>query len=110
MNILISIPAVVWLLVSALFFGIGEYLSKVWAQKPSLVLSFWAVLVYVLGAVTWLPVLFHKNELSTMGTLWLLLGLLATVSIGILVFHESLNYYQIAGVVLAVIAVILINL
>jgi len=110
MNILISIPAIVWLLISALFFAAGEFLSKLWGQAPSIRLTILVVLVYSLGSITWLPALLHKNQLSVMGTLWLLLGVLATIIIGVFVFHEHLNRYQIIGVVLALLAMILINI
>jgi len=110
MNILISIPAIVWLLISALFFAAGEFLSKIWGQNPSIRLTILVVLVYSLGAITWLPALLHKNQLSVMGMLWLLLGVIATVLIGVFIFHEHLNNYQIIGIVLAILAMILINI
>lgn len=110
MNILISIPAIVWLLISALFFAAGEFLSKLWGQAPSIRLAILVVLVYSFGAITWLPALLHKNQLSIMGMLWLLLGVIATILIGVFVFHEHLNIYQIVGVVLALLAMILINI
>ncbi len=110
MNFLISIPAIIWLLISALFFAAGEYLSKLWAMGPSLRFTILVVMAYALGTLTWLPALLHKNQLAIMGTLWLLLATLATISIGIFIFHEQLNYFQIVGIILAAIAMILLNL
>jgi len=45
-----------------------------------------------------------------MGTLWLLLATVATVALGVLIFHEKLNGLQITGLFLAIIAMILLNL
>jgi drug/metabolite transporter (DMT)-like permease len=103
------LPTFVWLLVSALFFAAGEYVSKKFAAHPS-----WATLVlvcsiYLMGTLTWLPAIMQKNQLSTTGTGWLLLSMLATLGIGFGVFHEHVNSFQILGIALAIFALILLN-
>lgn len=110
MDILLSVPAIIWLLISALFFAAGEYLSKVWGMHPSFNLAVLVVLIYGVGTFAWLPALLHKNQLATMGTLWLLLATIATVSIGLLIFHEKLTYLQMTGVVLAAFAMVLLGI
>lgn len=45
-----------------------------------------------------------------MGSAWLLLATLFTVSVGVFVFKESLNAYQIIGVLLAIVAMLLLNI
>lgn len=110
MAILTFFPAVFWLLLSALFFAVGEYLSKLWGYSPSLRMTVSVVFIYALGTLAWLPALLHKNQLAVMGTWWLLLATLATISIGVLVFHEKVNTYQIAGFVLALIAIVFLNI
>ena len=108
-NFLLSIPAMAWLLASVILFGFGEYFSKHWATQPDFWRAFWALLAYILGILTWLPVLLHKNHLSTMGTAWLALGVVATIGIGLFVFHEKITFLQWLGVVLALIAVGLLS-
>lgn len=110
MNFLLSIPALVWLIISALFFAGGEYLSKIWGNGPSIYLTILVVCTYALGTLSWLPALLHKNQLAIMGTLWLLLAILATIGIGILVFHERINILQTFGIILAIAALILLNI
>jgi len=110
MNILLSIPAIVWLLISATFFALGEYLSKIWGNGPSIHLAFLVVIAYALGSLSWLPALLHKNQLAIMGTLWLLLAILVTITLGIFVFHEKINTFQVIGVILAIIAMVLLNI
>ncbi|MFA4936853.1 MAG: hypothetical protein WC575_00970 [Patescibacteria group bacterium] len=101
---LMLLPAAVWLILSALFFAGGEFLSKKWGIKPSLEMTLLVVAVYAMGTVMWLPALLHKNQIATMGTIWLLLATVATVSIGVFIYHESLNPQQWIGVVLALVA------
>jgi len=110
MNILLAVPALVWLLLAAAFFAAGEYLSKRWGMHPSLPFAFFVVGVYALGTFAWLPALLHKNQLAIMGTAWLLLAMAATITIGVLVFHEPLNLRQGIGVVLAAVALVLLSL
>ncbi len=110
MRILLTIPAFAWLILSALFFAAGEYLSKKWGMHPSWPTAFGVVGVYALGTFAWLPALLHKNQLAVMGTLWLLLATAATVGVGLLVFGEKLNNFQTAGIALSAIAMVLLSL
>lgn len=109
MNILLAIPASVWLMLSALFFAAGEYLSKRWGLNPTWSFAFLVVGTYALGTLSWLPALLHKNQLAIMGTAWLLLAMVATIGIGVLMFHEKLNGLQVIGITLAFLALILLN-
>jgi drug/metabolite transporter (DMT)-like permease len=110
MNFLLAIPAYIWLVISAIFFGFGEYLSKRWGMQPTLGFAVITVCTYAIGTFAWLPALLHKNQLAIMGTAWLLLAMVATIGIGFFVFHEHLNGYQIAGVILAFAALVLLSL
>ncbi len=109
MNILLAIPAPAWLILSALFFAGGEYLSKHWGNAPTWCGALFVVLVYSVATLTWLPALLHKNELAVMGTAWLLLATAATLVIGVFIFHESLSGPQWVGVVLALVSLFLLS-
>jgi multidrug transporter EmrE-like cation transporter len=102
-------PAAGWLILSALFFAAGEYLSKVWANAPTGRGAALVVAAYAVGALAWLPALLHKNELAVMGTAWLLLATVATVVIGLFVFGENLSRVQWTGIGLAAIALFLLS-
>jgi len=110
MQIFTVIPAWAWLLLSALCFAGGEYLSKRFALAPSALLAALTVGVYALGTLSWLPAIFQKNQLAITGTIWLLLGLVATVSIGLIVFGEHLSPLQWVGLVFAFISIALLSL
>ena len=108
MTLLLKVPLWIWLAWSALFFAGGEYLSKVWVLNPSWKTVALLVGMYVLGVLCWLPALMHKNELAVLGTIWLLLGLMATVAIGLLVFHETVSLVQWSGIILGMVAIVLL--
>ena len=86
------IPAFGWLLVSVSFFAYGEFLSKKWADHPSVSLAIAVVAIDAIGTALWLPAILHKNTLAIVGLLWLLIGAVATVSIGLFVFKETLDW------------------
>ncbi len=103
-NFFLSVPAIVWLLISSVFFAAGEFLSKKWGMAPNFNNTILVIIAYSISSLLWLPALLHKNQLAIMGTFWLVLATIATVAIGVLVFHEKLNNLQWLGVLLALVA------
>lgn len=110
MHLILSIPAIVWLIGSAIFFAIGEFLSKKFALAPSFSYVIIIIVVYSFGVLAWLPAILQKNQLSIVGTIWSVLSLLTTVMIGILIFGEKLNVIGIVGIIFAIVAVILLSM
>lgn len=104
-SFLLSIPAIVWLLVSGLLNACGEFLSKHWGENPSLPLAMLVAATYALSSALWLPALLHKNQLSTTGVAWVLIALMFTMILSFFVFHEELGLQQWVGLGLALVAV-----
>lgn len=104
-----TVPSFCWLLLSALLFGCGEYLSKRWATVPSWKLGAAVVAVDAIGVILWLPALYNRNQLSIVGVLWALLGTVVTLCIGLFVFKESLTWVQWIGIVCAFTALALLQ-
>ena len=110
MKFLLSINYIIWLIISALFFAVGEFLSKKFALSPRFIYVALILVAYILGTLAWLPAILQKNSLSIVGTMWSVLSLLATVSIGILIFKEKLSVMGIIGIIMAVIAIIFLSI
>lgn len=110
MKFLLSINYIIWLVLSALFFAVGEFLSKKFALAPKLIYVILILFVYSLGTLAWLPAILQKNSLSIAGTIWSVLTLFATITIGVLIFGEKVSSIGIVGMVLAVIAIILLSI
>lgn len=100
----LSIYAYLWIILSALFFAMGEYLSKQWGIRPTVWLATLIVSVYALSSLLWLPSLLYKNEIAFMGRLWLLLATVASLIVGLAIYQERLTLSQWIGVGLGVIA------
>ena len=106
---LVVFPPFVWLMLSASFYAGGEYFSKLWAINPTVGTSVQVVMCYSFAALTWLPALLHKNEITIMGASWLLLATLVTVFIGCFVFNENLTFSHWLGLGLACTASVLLS-
>ena len=110
MSILTSVPAMVWLLISAVFFAGGELFSKTWANSPTLLEVILLLAFYTISTLLWLPALYSKNHLVTTGTVWLLLGAVMTILLGIFIFHEKITLLQGFGILFALAAIVLLNI
>ena len=109
MNIL-SINYIIWLIISALFFAVGEFLSKKFALNPKISYVVFILLAYCVGTLFWLPAILQRNQLSIVGTMWSVFSLLATVLIGILFFSEKLSLAGFTGIIFAFISIILLSI
>lgn len=110
MNAILGMPYLVWLVISALFFAFGEFLSKKFALAPSFPYVVLIVFIYSLGTLSWLPAILQKNHLSIVGAIWSVLSLVATVLIGTLIFDEKLSGIAVIGIIFAAVAVTLLSL
>lgn len=97
-----------WLVVSGVFFALGEWSSKKWAIQPGWKEALAVVASYVACTLCWLPAIRQTNHLSSTGTLWSAASLVTTVAIG-LAFGEHLGSRQVIGIFFAVVAIILLS-
>ena len=110
MKSLLSINYLYWLILSATFFAIGEFWSKKFALNPKFFYVILVVVIYSFGTLAWLPAILQKNSLSIAGTIWSVMSLFATVLIGVLIFGERLSVVGIAGMITAVVAIVLLSI
>jgi len=110
LKVLSSVNYIIWLVASAVFFAVGEFFSKKFALDPKICYVVLILAAYCIGTLFWLPAILQKNQLSIVGTMWSVLSLLVTVSIGLLIFKESLSLIGIIGVLLAFVSIILLSL
>lgn len=101
---------VIWLLISSMFFALGEFLSKKFATTPSWTYVSLVLLAYSMGVLAWLPAILQKNQLAVVGTMGSVLSLSTTIFIGVVVFGESLSMVNIVGLCLGAFAVFLLSL
>jgi multidrug transporter EmrE-like cation transporter len=101
--------SVLCLIPSIIVYTLGEYYSKVWANKPTILGCVPVLICYGISGLLWLPALYYKNHLLILGFIWALLAAVATVLVSICFFGEPATPRQCLGLVLALVAVILLT-
>lgn len=110
MKFLLSIHYIVWLVISALFFAAGEFLSKKFALNPKASLVVLMLVIYSMGTLAWLPAIMQRNQLSIVGVMWSVLTVVATILIGVMIFNEKLGTVSIIGIIFGMISVALLSI
>lgn len=109
MSVILSVPYIIWLILSALFFATGEFFSKKFGLEPSWYLFGCIMMSYIIGTIMWLPAIISNNQLSIVGAIWSVLSLMATVLIGVVLFNEHLSTLAIFGIVLGLASVLILS-
>jgi small multidrug resistance pump len=106
-------PTTLALLVTILFSLIGvlgDYFLKLASEQPSALRTVWFYIGFALYASTafgWVFVMKHL-KLATIGVVYSVAMILLLTSIGVIFFRESLNYYEIAGLLMAIASLVLL--
>jgi len=83
---------------------VGDYMLKLASEKEQFLKSPWfyiGFVVYGSTAVGWVFVMRHL-KLATIGVVYSVSMILLLTAMGALVFRESLSYYEIAGLAMAI--------
>jgi|GEM_PF-746055 multidrug transporter EmrE-like cation transporter len=99
-----------FLVASGIFFAFGEFLSKKFAQHPTLGIGASAIAVYAMGSLLWLPAIAQTNTLVITGTVWNVLAFVATAFIGTVLFSETLSPMAIGGIAFGLLSILFLSL
>ncbi len=89
---------------------VGDYFLKLASAREQPLRTGWFFIgfaVYASTAFGWVFVMRHL-KLATIGVLYSVSMVLLLTAVGVVLFGESLNYYEMAGIVLAVAALVLL--
>jgi small multidrug resistance pump len=93
------------------FVGVaGDYFLKLASEQENSLRSIWFYVGFALYASTafgWVFVMKHL-KLATIGVVYSVAMILLLTTVGVVVFRESLNYYEIAGLLMAIAALVLL--
>jgi multidrug transporter EmrE-like cation transporter len=102
-------PWILYTLVALIFYGIGEYCTKIFANSRSMLFLVAGFIMYMLTTALWFPSLRNNNRLVIMTIIWDLGYIIVGTLIGIGMFGEVLSIRQWAGVCLSILAIILLT-
>jgi small multidrug resistance pump len=89
---------------------LGDYFLKLASAREQPLRTGWFYLGFVLYASTafgWVFVMKHL-KLATISVLYSVALVLLLTAIGVMLFRESLNYFEVIGIVLAVVSLVLL--
>ncbi len=89
---------------------VGDYFLKLASGQDRPLASRWFYIGFVVYAATafgWVFVMRHL-KLATIGVVYSVSMVLLLTTVGAVFFRESLNYYEVAGIVLAIASLILL--
>jgi len=89
---------------------VGDYFLKLASERDQPLRTGWFYLGFALYSSTafgWVFVMRHL-KLATISVLYSVFMVLLLTAIGVVVFRESLNYFELAGIVMAVAALVLL--
>jgi small multidrug resistance pump len=89
---------------------LGDYFLKIASGREKSLQTIWFYLGFALYASTafgWVFVMKHL-KLATISVLYSVSLVLFLTAIGVVLFRESLNYFEIIGIVLAVVSLVLL--
>ncbi len=96
------------ILLSGLFLIIGDYFAKFWSQDQKGILFFLAIVSYILYGVFFIPSLL-KDGLVVTALSVILINILGFLIIGLWIFHETLTYLQVVGLIFGIISIVLLE-
>jgi drug/metabolite transporter (DMT)-like permease len=89
---------------------LGDYFLKLASARAQPLRTSWFYLGFALYASTafgWVFVMKYL-KLATISVLYSVCLMLLLTAIGVVLFHESLNYWEVIGIVLAVVSLVLL--
>jgi small multidrug resistance pump len=90
---------------------VGDYLLKLASKEESSLKSVWfyvGLVVYASTAFGWVFVMKHL-KLATIGVVYSVSLVVLLTAIGVVAFKESLNYYEMAGLAMAIASLVLLS-
>jgi len=99
-----------WILLAMVFYAIGEYSSKVYANTSLYRYGVIAMIGYMINALCFLPALSRMNSLTILGAIWNLGYVFITLFLGLVLFREPVTTTQMIGLVFGIISIVLLSL
>jgi multidrug transporter EmrE-like cation transporter len=107
----LALPPWLWFLLLLVAFElIADILAKQFGLTGKIIFGVLSILGYVLANIAWLLSLRSGAELSKGSIIFSALSGVGAVLIGLLVYHERVNMFQLLGVILGIAAIIFLSI
>lgn len=107
--ILLKVPIIVLLLISACFVALGDFFAKSWSINQKNLFYLLSFFSYGVVAIFYLPTLL-KESLVVTTVIYSIFIILVSIFVGMIIFGETLSSAKLAGVALGIISLVILNL
>lgn len=108
-KILPSLPVWILLILSSIGVITGDYFAKLWSINTKTIFLILAFAGYLTSSFFYVPSLL-KEGLVVTSIIWSLLSIVGFLFVGLVIFRESLNAWQIAGVCVGLISLVILTI
>ena len=102
-NKTVNLDLIKWILLVVIAETTAQYNIKESLIKNSNMRFIFAICAYAFVCLFLRQIYFHKGAVGITNVIWSILSIVSILMIGILFFHETINKYDIFGIVLSVI-------
>ncbi len=107
----LTLPTWLWFILLLVAFElVADILAKQFGITGKILFGVLSILGYVLANLAWLLSLRSGAELSKGSIIFSALSGVGAVLLGLLVYHEKVNTYQVIGVILGIAAIIFLSI
>lgn len=104
-----KIPVFILLLLSGLSVVTGDYFAKYWSINQKTIFYILAILGYLGSSIFYIPTLLREGLVVT-SVIWSLISIIGFLFVGLVIFKEVLTIWQIIGVSVGIIALVILSL
>ena len=87
----------------------GQYNLKEYTLKNNIYFYLFGLLLYIISATIFMNLLSHE-KIGVINLIWNIISTLFVFTMGYIIFKESINKYEMVGIIFAVISIILLGL
>ena len=99
----------IWLIFGGFILTIGDVFFKFWTKNPHIWMYLVGISIYVVGLM-FLIQSFKSTNIAVASAIFVVANVVTLAIVSWIFFHEPLSYLQIFGIILAIIAILILEI
>jgi len=107
--LLSKVNPIILFFVGALTIVSGDLYAKKWSISIQQIVAYLSIFFYIIGGLIFISLVKSTNSVGISNVLWNIIGIIGTLIISYLFFHEIITARQMLGIILGLFSIILIT-
>ena len=99
----------IWLILGGVILTIGDIFFKFWAKNPHIWMYLIGIIIYIIGLM-FLIQSFRNTNIAVASAIFVIANIVTLTIVSWMYFHEPLSLIQIIGIILAIVAIFLLEI